>query len=131
MEAFFFSALTIFYLQYFCAIFNFTRTAALVAIAGYLLIFFYLSDRVNENIFIAISGSILVLFASMLRFESFLMISVFAFGMFLYEVFFSNKSTPFIKMIKSKIPYFVIFSVLFLAIFSCKELDNIVYQTKF
>lgn len=74
--------------QFYIAI-QFTKSSALIILSGYLLVLYYLKSD-NRKIMLFL-GLILIIFGSLIRFENFLMVSVFSILICFFEVFISEK----------------------------------------
>lgn len=108
---------------------GFTKTAGILSVAGYTLLFWAL-EKGLENKKALLFGAGLLLWGSWLRLFVFFMVTV-IFGM--YGLALAIKKIKHERTIKSiwKVlqPYVLCFGVSFFVIFSCKIVDNLAYQS--
>lgn len=109
--------------QFYIAI-QFTKSSALIILAGYLLVLCYLKlDYRKLMLFI---GVILVTFGSLIRFENFLMVSLFSFFICFFEIFINQKFTFNRKGLIIIAKYATIFGILFAIVFGVKFIGTMV-----
>lgn len=108
---------------------GFTKTAGIVSIAGYTLLFWALEKRF-ENRKALLFGGILLIWGSWIRFFAFLMVTA-IFGM--YGLAFSIKKIKTERTMKAVVkvlqPYVLCFGVCLVLIFSCEIFDGLSYQS--
>lgn len=102
---------------------NFTKVSAFIGATGYILMFYNLKN--NPKIFSIIIASVLLLFSSLIRWEAFLLISVYPFFILLVIIFKSIKQKNSFKAIVKK--YLVPFLIIMPIIFGIKIFDKCLY----
>lgn len=102
---------------------NFTKVSAFIGATGYILMFYNLKN--NPKIFSIIIASVLLLFSSLIRWEAFLLISIYPFFILLVIIFKSIKQKNSFKDIV-KI-YLVPFLIIMPIIFGIKIFDKCLY----
>jgi len=125
------SAYTLFLLTFsksFYLAISFTRAAALAAVAGYVLLFYYVNKREEESRWLCALSAALLVFASLLRWSSFLMVSAFAFVVGVYEVFIRGGRRPLRSLFAERKAYIVTFAVLLAGVFALQGLHQAVYH---
>lgn len=107
---------------------QFTKTAGVLAATGIFALFY--TVRYKEKFRFYLLGSMLVIFGSMLRFQSFLIVSLMMCIMGIYELISCNKSES--KNIKSFFTnskmYLISFSITFAAVFFLNFVNTMIYR---
>ena len=114
---------------YECYIFlQFTKTAGVAVATGLLLIFYCL--RKNEKKRYLISGMILVILGSMIRFQSMLMVSLILFALGINVVIHigRNDRFEFKRFINDMKPYIFCFGVTFFCVFAVEFVNKQIYK---
>ncbi|MGI5919711.1 MAG: hypothetical protein ACOX8N_08710 [Christensenellales bacterium] len=125
------SVYTLFLLTFsksFYLVISFTRVAALAAAAGYVLLFYYVNKREEESRWLCALSAVLLVFASLLRWSCFLMVSLFAFVVGVYEVFIQGGKRPLRNIFTERRAYIVTFAVLLAGVFALQGLHQAVYH---
>ena len=112
----------------FYLVISFTRVAALAAAAGYVLLFYYVNKREEESRWLCALSAVLLVFASLLRWSCFLMVSLFAFVVGVYEVFIQGGKRPLRNIFTERRAYIVTFAVLLAGVFALQGLHQAVYH---
>lgn len=107
---------------------NFTRISAIICLAGYLFVFFCLEREEIRYRILSVLGCIMIILGSLIRFEVFLMVSAFAFGIFCYQITKSYKKGMGVKGNKFK-RYLFFCGVSLIVIFGMQGYHTYVYQS--
>ena len=97
---------------------QYTKTSGYMVAAGYLLMFYMLSNKVQKKWAGIVLGGLLIFMGALLRKESFFAISLFMLGIGLYEVFLLYKNTEHSALIKTLLRYAAPFAVVIVMVFA-------------
>ncbi|NLG04789.1 MAG: hypothetical protein GX567_13310 [Clostridia bacterium] len=108
---------------------QYSKTAAIVSAAGYLMIFFFFEEKRKAGCrrIIPVIGSLLIAYAALLRIESFYLATLLFFGVGLYEVYLLFKEGKGTKEKKTFLQMVSTFLILFLFIGMTQLIDSKAY----